>query len=230
MVPELTTTPELIFCYGDNRIFAEIAIAAGYRYGVRLPEDKPMAPISFADQNWHKTDARSGYMAALALHRPHDATVLDLERKEQLSEVLSWAEEAAQYVRRVLIIPKAHGVITKLPRRIGGADVVLAYSVPTRHGGSAVWAGEFAGWPVHLLGGSPHAQMRWAARFGNVISADGNMHAKHAQRCRFWSATKGTHGHWIQLSEAGDTERGKDAPARAFRRSCVNIRAAWLNR
>lgn len=219
--------PSLIFCYGDNRAFAEIAIAAGYRYGVRLPEDKPMGPISFADQNWHRPDVRQAYMAKLAEHRPQSATVLDLEKAEQLSLVLSWAEEAAQWVNEVMIIPKAHGVIGKLPRRIGGADVTLAYSVPTRHGGSAVWAGEFAGWPVHLLGGSPHAQMRWAARFGNVVSADGNMHALQAQRCRFWRTERGSKGHWVQLSEADDMERGKDAPLRAFRRSCENIMQAW---
>lgn len=219
--------PELIFCYGDNRAFAEMAIAAGYRYGVRLPEDKPMAPISFADQNWHRPDVRAAYMAKLAIYRPRTATVLDLERVEHLTEVLSWAEEAAQYSEQVAIIPKAHGVINRLPRRIGGAEVILAYSIPTSHGGSAVWAEEFAGWPVHLLGGSPHMQMRWAARFRNVISADGNMHALEAQRCRFWRAKKGNKGHWVQLSEVGDTERGKDAPLRAFRRSCENIVAAW---
>ena len=218
---------QLIFCYGDNRAFCEIAISAGYRYGVRLPEDTPMAPISFADQNWHKADSRAGYMAALAIYKPRTATVLDLERADQLPTVLSWAEEAAQYCEQVLIIPKAHGVIARLPRRIGGADVVLAYSIPTKHGGSAVWAGEFEGWPVHLLGGSPHAQMRWATRFANVVSADGNMHALHAQRCRFWRQEKGRKGHWVELSEAGDTERGKDAPLRAFRRSCVNIATAW---
>lgn len=219
--------PELIFCYGDNKAFADIAIAAGYRYGVRLPEDKPMAPISFADQNWHRPDCRAAYMAALAIYRPRTATVLDLERADQLCEVLSWAEEAAQYCEQIAIIPKAHGMITRLPRCIGGADIILAYSVPTRHGGSAVWAGEFQSWPVHLLGGSPHAQMRWSARFGNVVSADGNMHALQAQRCRFWSAEKGAKGHWMQLADAGDTARGKDAPLRAFARSCENIKHAW---
>lgn len=219
--------PELIFCYGDNRAFAEIALATGYRYGVRLPEDKPMAPISFADQNWHKPDVRAAYMAKLDEHRPQSATVLDLEKPAQLCEVLSWAEEAAQWCQQVLIIPKTHGIIGRLPRRIGGADVILAYSVPTKHGGSAVWAEEFHGWPVHLLGGSPQAQMRWSVRFGNVVSADGNMHAQQAQRCRFWSATKGSKGHWVQLSEVGDTARGKEAPIRAFRRSCENIMQAW---
>lgn len=236
---------QLIFCYGDNRAFAEIAIGAGYRYGVRLPEDKAMFPISFADQNWTAyqkalrqspeaaSAVRTGYMAALAQHRPEYATVLDWERTEQLGEVLDWAEEAAQWSERIVIIPKViswKSPMTNLPRAIGGRDIVLGYSVPTRHGGTDVPIHQFAGWPIHLLGGSPHAQMRLCGRLSaiaEVISCDGNMHALQAQRCRFWRAEKGRKGHWVELSEAGDTERGKNAPLRAFRRSCENIKQAW---
>lgn len=216
---------QLIFCAGGNRPYYEIATACGFLYGAQLP-DTVYGPLAFADQDWKRPN-RARYMEALAKHRPNMASVLDLERKEQLPEVLSWSEEAAQWVERIMIIPKAHGVIRSLPRSIGSATVILGYSVPTRHGGTAVWAGEFEGWPVHLLGGSPQAQIRWAARVRGVISADGNMHALQARRCRFWSAEKGSKGHWIQLSEAGDTERGADAPLRAFRRSCENIVAAW---
>lgn len=236
---------ELIFCYGDNRAFAEIAINAGYRYGVRLPEDKPMAPIYFADQNWTAyqkalkqsreaaRSVRAGYMAALAQHQPEYATVLDWERADQLVDVLDWAEEAAQWSERIVIIPKIitwSNPLLRLPRSIGGRAIVLGYSVPTRHGGTDVPLYQFAGWPIHLLGGSPHAQMALHQRLSaiaDVVSCDGNMHAQQAQRCRFWRTEKGRKGHWVELSEVGDTERGKDTPLRAFRRSCANIRAAW---
>lgn len=218
--------PELIFCYGDNRHFAGIAVQAGYKYGTRLPDDKPHAPVWFADQEWRAPN-RAAYMAALAQHRPAMATVLDLERPAQLAEVLSWAEDAARYVGRVLIIPKYSGAIDALPRRSGGADVVLAYSVPTRYGGTDVPAWEFAGWPVHLLGGSPHAQMHYAAHMPGVVSCDGNMAALQAHRCRFWRREKGRKGHWVELSEVGCDVRGPDAPLEAFRRSCDNIKAAW---
>jgi len=228
--------PELIYCGGNNARYAAIAIAAGYRYGCELTGDTPYAPVYFADQDWtaHKRAVAKGrgdafrakYMARLAQHRPAMATVLDLERAEQVGEVLSWAEEAAQYVGRVLIIPKYTCATDALPRRIGGADVILAYSVPTRYGGTEVPVWEFQGWPVHLLGGSPHAQMRlW--RYMDVVSVDGNMHQERSNRCQFWSAQKGPKGHWWQLSEAGDTDRAKGARDRAFRRSCENIMAAW---
>lgn len=215
---------ELIYCAGKNRRFDEIARAAGFSLGAQLP-GTIYFPIVFADQDWKKPD-RIAYMQALAQHRPRMATVLDLERSEQLDEVLSWAEEAAQWVERVMIIPKAQRSIRRLPRRIGGADIVLGYSVPTRHGGTAIWPEEFAGWPVHLLGGSPQAQMRYAARMPSVVSADGNM--ANRQATRFGA-------YWVSGTARGEKDRywpklsgwGHDAIYEAFRRSCVNIKAAW---
>jgi len=207
---------ELVYCADGNRRFAEIAVQAGFRYGARLPaRGLPFAPW-FADQDW-KQPNRSRYMAELAKHRPVMATVLDWETEEQLSEVLSWAEEAAQYVERVILIPKVIGGIPQLPRRIGSADVVLGFSVPTRYGGTAVPSWEFDGWPVHLLGGSPHAQMR-LAHYMNVVSADGNYHNLKATRfCEYWQS-----GKWIPVKP-----KQEDAIYVAFLRSCENIMAAW---
>lgn len=221
-------TPLLIYCAGKNARFERAALDAGYRLGVQLPNALYHPPAFFADQDWRKPN-RETYMRALSEHRPEMATVLDLERHDQLGEVLAWAEEAAQHARRVVIIPKAHGVIRRLPRRVGAADVVLGYSVPTRHGGTAVWPDEFRGWPIHLLGGSPHAQMRlWSRLRGiaEVVSADGNMSNKMSHAGRFWCAEKGPKGHWRNLREIGvDLEH--DNNLEAFQRSCVNIVAAW---
>lgn len=196
---------------------------AGFNLGAQVP-CTVYHDLYFCDQDW-KQPNRTRYMDALARHRPTMATVLDLEQLEQRDEVLSWAEEAAQYVSRVLIIPKYSGAVDGLPRRIGTADVILAYSVPTKFGGTEVPVWEFDGWPVHLLGGSPHAQMR-LTRYMDVVSADGNMSNKMAHAGRFWSATKGPKGHWRNLREIGvDLER--DNNLEAFRRSCHNIMAAW---
>lgn len=219
----MVAAPELIFCADGNPAFARAAVEAGFRYGARLPATV-YQPVYFADQDWKRPD-RGAYMRALALHRPEVATVLDLERTDQLGEVLSWAEEAAQYVRRVVVIPKEPGVIEALPRRVGGAEVVLGYSVPTRYGGTAVPVWEFCGWPVHLLGGSPHRQMGLAGYLG-VVSADGNMAHQQAHRCRFWARKAGAKGHWTQLRDAGDG-RAEGANLEAFRRSCEAILAAW---
>lgn len=219
--------PELVYCAGGNARYAAVAIAAGFRYGVQLPKHTPYAALWFADQNWRRPD-RARYMAALAQYRPVMASVLDLERHDQIDEVLSWSEEAAQYCERVMIIPKAHGIIRRLPRRVGTADVILGYSVPTRHGGTAVWPEEFAGWPIHLLGGSPHMQMRLTARLRGVVSADGNMSNKMSHAGRFWSAEKGPKGHWRNLREIG-VDLPTDNNLEAFRRSCENIMTAWRN-
>lgn len=227
---KLCLRPTLIYCGGGNRRFYEIAVAAGFEYGAQLPSTI-YGPLYFADQNWKRPD-RKRYMAALAKHRPYMASVLDLEQEEQLSEVLDWAEEAAQYVQIVIIIPKVSGIISCLPRCIGGADVRLGYSVPTRYGGTSLFTCEFAGWPVHLLGGAPHKQKQLAAYF-DTVSVDGNMHMKMATRfCAFFErdGRKYRIGHWPTLEMVDGEKWDKDAPCEAFRRSCENIMQLWYNK
>lgn len=207
-------------------------MATGFRLGVRLP-DTVYFPPWFCDQDWHRPN-RATYMAGLAHHRPTVATVLDWERLEQLPEVLDWAEEAAGYCRRVVIVPKVMGGIDHLPRWIGAADIVLGYSVPTRYGGTSLPIWEFAGWPVHLLGGSPQRQMQTYLHLrpiAEVVSADGNMAQKLAVgQCQFWvdgTAHGANNRWWPTLAEADGERWAGDAPYEAFRRSCVNIKAAW---
>ena len=225
--------PTLIYCAGGNPRFYEIAMAAGFEYGSQLPETV-YGPLHFADQDWKKPN-REAYMAALAEHTPHMASVLDLECEEQLPEVLSWAEEAAAFVAVVMIVPKACGIIERLPRRIAGADIRLGYSVPTKFGGTFVPVWEFAGWAVHLLGGSPQKQ-KTLTYYLNVASVDGNMHQKMATRhCRFWvpgNARYASHRWWPALQECdgekwGDGSSQAGAPYEAFRRSCENIMKMW---
>lgn len=213
--------PTLIYCAGNSRRFDEIAAAAGYRLGVQLPNNTVSSHPYFADQDW-KHPNRERYMSALAEHRPEMATVLDWEREDQLATVLDWAEEAAQYAQTVLIIPKVHDGIHRLPRRVGGAEVRLGYSVPSRYGASELMLTEFAGWPVHLLGGNPWRQME-LSHYLDVWSADGNAHHGAAVRwCMVWTARR-----WERLRDLEETFRTVDAPYEAFRRSCVNIMAAW---
>ena len=160
-------------------------------------------------------------MQALRHHRPAMATVLDLEQKEQLPEVLSWAEEAAQYIEMVVIIPKVFGIIPSIPEQIGGAQVILGYSVPTRYGGTEVPLWEFSGWPVHLLGGSPKKQ-KILAKYLHVVSVDGNYaNLKATKFCMWFDGVK-----WSQLMR-GDEIWGKDAPYEAFQRSCQGIMQMW---
>ena len=221
---------DLIYCADGNKRFAQIAIDAGFLYGAQLPRTV-YHPVWFADQNWKKPN-RGRYITALAQHKPHMATVLDWERQEQLPEVLAWAEDAAQHVEVVLIIPKVQGGIPQLPRAIGGKPIRLGYSVPTKFGGTELPIWEFAGWPVHLLGGSPHRQMA-LTRYLDVRSADGNMANKFASiGCHFWvpgNVRYASNRYWPTMAEAngGKPVDATDLPYEAFRRSCNNIIQAW---
>lgn len=221
---------DLVYCADGNRRFAQIAIEAGFRYGAQLPKTVYFAPW-FADQNWKKPN-KEKYMAALAQHKPHLASVLDWERDDQLSDVLAWAEDAAQHCEVVMIVPKVQGGIERLPRAVGGKPVRLGYSVPTSHGGTELPVWEFRGWPVHLLGGSPQKQMA-LTRYFDVRSADGNMANLMATRYnQFWTpgnARYASNRYWPTLREAngGEMVDGTDLPYEAFRLSCQNIMAAW---
>lgn len=202
-------------------------------YGAQLPGTiyPDVAPLHFADQDWKKPD-RERYVAAVAQHRPRVATVLDWEREEQLPEVLDWAEDIAPFVERVIIIPKVIGGIPRIPARIGGRDIVLGYSVPTKYSGTSVPVWEFAARPVHLLGGSPLAQIH-AAHYLTVISADGNYIQKMATKyCQYFVARRADfaiNAHWPTLAESNGGSRMDitDGHYEAFRRSCVNVIAAW---
>ena len=213
--------PSLIYCAGKNPRFDAVARLAGFKLGVQLPYPTVTTPPYFVDQNWREPE-RAAYMQALRQHRPMMATVLDLERGEQLSDVLSWAEEAAQYVKKVIIIPKVFGIISQLPERIGCSQVVLGYSVPTRFGGTSVPVWEFAGWPVHLLGGSPKKQLI-LSKYLHVVSLDGNYANLCATKyCKYFDGVK-----WQKLFRTDGKLWGKDAPYECFRRSCEGIRQMW---
>lgn len=218
--------PDLVYCADGNREFAGLAVAAGWKYGSKLPETV-YQPVWFADQDWKRPN-RAKYIAALAEHRPDVATVLDWEHDDQLSEVLAWAEDAAPFVSRLVVIPKVPGRVGEVPNVIARRPVILGYSVPTSFGGTPCGLWEFGRRPVHLLGGSPQRQMELAG-YLNVVSADGNMTAQQARKGRFWSARQGPKGHWWQLADAGD-HRTTGVPAECFRRSLEAVRESWIRR
>lgn len=217
---------ELYYCAAGNKRFAEIALAGGFDYGAQLPNTVYFAP-QFVDQDWRNPDF-DGYTATLRTAKPHLASVLDWERTDQFTEVMNWAEEAAASVDVVIIIPKVIGGISRIPERIGGKPVRLGYSVPTGFAGTPVPILEFGKRPVHLLGGSPHKQMRLSAML-NAVSADGNFIQKMAvEHTAFWwpGDAKAKNRYFPQLQEI-DGWAGEGAPYEAFARSIENVKEAW---
>lgn len=220
---------ELIYCAARNKRFAEIAIRYGFTYGAQMPAAVYFPP-EFIDQDWKKPN-RERYVTALAMHRPRLATVLDWETDDQFDEVMSWANEAAQYVgEAVIIIPKVIGGVARIPEQIGGRNVRLGYSVPTRFGGTDVPVWEFGARPVHLLGGSPHKQ-RSMAEYLNVVSVDSNYcQGEAVKRAQFFSAGVvewAKNKRFPKMKESVYGFVSEDAPYFAFELSCMNIRALW---
>ena len=211
---------DLIYCAGGNKRFAEIAINAGFKYGSQLPFTVHFPPF-FVDQDWKKPN-RAGYFSHMAKHKPKMATVLDWEKFTQLPEILEWAEEAAQYVEVVVIIPKVQGGINLIPHVIGGKKVRLGYSVPSSYGGTPLSYSDFVGHEVHLLGGSPEKQLR-LTKYLNVKSVDCNYHLSIATKFnKFWSG-----GKWVKIQSVSGFV-SVDAPYHAFELSCKNMVTAWF--
>ena len=174
----MINNPKLIYCAGGNIRFAEIAIESNFLYGSQLPATT-YYNVFFVDQNWKKPN-KQAYIEAIKTRNPYLATVLDIESEVTYTEALDWAEEIAPHVGKLILIPK---IEIDLPLKIGGKEIIIGYSVPTKYGGTPIPIECFTDRKLHLLGGSPHAQMEIFMKYPNSIySVDGNYHQKMAIR------------------------------------------------
>lgn len=240
----------LYYCADGNRRFAEIAInpdkrygVHNFRYGAQLPKTVYFKP-EFADQDF-KNPRYVDYIQALKKHRPYMASVLDIMELRRLDEYIMRAEEISQYCQVIMLIPKVHGIIQRLPKEINGKPVRLGYSVPTRFGGTTVPQKEFDDWSIHLLGGSPMEQYRLSQEM-SVVSCDGNYAQLMSRYNQFFlpkflwnkkyiSKVEGgfiKNPIWPTILEFDDKKWGDgsntaDAPYEAFMRSCQNIWQMW---
>lgn len=209
--------PLLLYVAGYGRRFAGIAVDEGYAYGSRS-DMKPHQRVAMADLNWRRPDL-DRHLTFVREHRPALAVAPDLLDRGALLTTLRYAETLAAHAERVIVVPKYAGAMADIPRE---PWLVIGYSVPTKYGGAdATLLWEMTGWPVHLLGGSPRAQLD-LARYLTVVSLDGNAHQGAARRGVWWC---GRCGRWQTRNAA--VPLGPDLPYRAFRRSCREIRAAW---
>lgn len=217
---------KVIYSGGGNRIATRITESMGILQGAQLPDVLYSTKLYFADQNW-KDPNRQMYMYALEKHRPIMATVLDLEREDQLEEVLDWAKEVSQFVEQVIIIPKYSGAIKQIPESINGKPIVLGYSVPTGFGNTGVPFEEFGDREVHLLGGQPHFQIMLLDKL-NVVSLDNNyiMLKGLTYNC-YWSYN--TSRVWLQLKDKG-VDLDKNSNYLAFMISWHNFLKAIDNK
>lgn len=126
--------------------------------------------IGFLDINWKNYDFQLHLDAAAAL-LPKLTIARDVESILSLDSILKEAELLSKHAQYVAIVPKDIKMSGKLEKLIPG-DFILAYSVPTKYGGTQIPIENFKR-PVHLLGGRPEIQ-RQLANVMNVISIDCN--------------------------------------------------------
>lgn len=140
--------------------------------------------IAFIDNEWHGYEHQP-HVDVVAEVQPKYATVRDILTREQADEAgvefytieqtIEMANDIAPNTENVILIPK-YDCMADLPREIGGRRVVLGYSVRSSYGGTPVTAKAFAGWPVHLLGGTWKDQRALLNLLGDdVVSLDNNL-------------------------------------------------------
>ena len=212
------TQPDVIYCAGGNKRLAAIARDAGMLYGTRH-DDTPAFKPYMMDINWKRYDWRD-YLRKVEEWRPVMAMVPDYETPEHRGRMVAMARQLVERgVERVMVCPKFPGAVDHIPDWC-----LVAVSVPTKYAGFLPDPSELRGRRVHLLGGSPQAQMRltreYTGRGITVSSVDGNSWQGHAQHGVLW-----VRGRWVTMRPTERLELGEKAAI-----SAMNIMAAWRER
>jgi hypothetical protein len=122
------------------------------------------------DIDW-KNYSFEKHLEAASSTKPYLSIARDVESIFQLDKILGEAEELQKHALLVAIVPKDPYMTGRLEELIP-KNYILAYSVPTRYGGTPIPTSSFTR-SVHLLGGRPDVQ-RQVAQEMNVISLDCN--------------------------------------------------------
>jgi len=216
---------ELFYTAADNSSFLALCNQANWFVGLR--SDKYpchlATSIQFIDTRYTAPNF-SRHLAQVQRFRPRYATVPDLSDREvsrkDVLRALHQAELLAPYCDTVLFVPKISGQISLLP-----SDAAIGFSLPTRYGAAQYSLGELEGHRVHLLGGSPHAQMsthRYLSCFADVKSLDCNMHQRMSGYGKYWKR-----GHWVRHPNHGSRDANTSFECVFW--SLSNIRQAWLS-
>lgn len=126
--------------------------------------------IGFVDIDW-KNYCFDRHLETVVDHKPRITMARDVECIFELDSILKEAESLLNHSQQVAIVPKDVNLNGRLSELIP-SDFILAYSVPTKYGGTAVSIESFDR-PVHLLGGRPDVQRILAERL-KVYSMDCN--------------------------------------------------------
>jgi hypothetical protein len=211
---------DLIYCAGQNSRLMQIAYECGYLLGIRSDLLDFSFPISFVDIDYKQPDFAK-HLETVKKHSPKYATVPDLSEtrisEADIERAVLQAEQLSSYCEIPLIVPKLSSQLHFIPTKYA-----IAYSVPTSYGGAKYGLWKLEGRRVHLLGGSPHTQMKLQRYLSECVqSADGNMAQKMAtQYAKYWQG-----GRWRDHPQRG---KGiEDLYVDCWKRSCQNIYQQW---
>lgn len=153
----------------------DLATQHGWRPGARYTNTRDVrhtnfSGIGFLDINWKRYDY-SRHIAAAETLRPFMTVARDIECLSQLEKILDEAFALKKYATHVILVPKdpsLHGRFDDLlPKQF-----VLGFSVPTKYGATLLAPENYCR-PVHLLGGRPDTQLKYA-QLMPVASVDCN--------------------------------------------------------
>lgn len=142
----------------------------GARY-TNLRDVKHEDYLGFLDIDW-KNYSFSAHLDAAMKFRPILTIARDIEKIEHSEEIIRQAELLRKFSDYVAIVPKDPALGPEMDRIIPD-EFLLAYSVPTRYGGTSIPCHFFGNRPVHLLGGRPDIQWKLGQSL-NVVSIDTN--------------------------------------------------------
>src|SRR5450830_83614 len=158
-----------------SKVAIKIAQSHGWHPGARYTNMRDVKTFSFSssgflDIDW-KNYAFNKHLDTAAEHKPRITIARDIESIFQLDSIIKEAESLLQHAEHVALVPKDINLNGRLSELIP-KEFILAYSVPTKYGGTQVEISSFDR-PVHLLGGRPDAQRRLAEKL-KVFSIDCN--------------------------------------------------------
>lgn len=166
---------EVLKFVAHSKKVISIANEYGWYPGARYTNLRDVKTFNFSERgfldiNW-KCYSYERHVEAAAKTSPRLTIARDVECIFSLDKIIKEAEILLKYSRHVAIVPKdtlMNGRLTELIPK----EFLLAYSVPTKYGGTQVSIESFDR-PVHLLGGRPDTQRALAEKL-KVFSIDCN--------------------------------------------------------
>lgn len=204
--------PLLFYCAdGGRNKFSNIAKQHNYYLGFKSNEANPNNSVMFIDNDWKQYN-HTKHLETVKKYKPLLATIKDLETIEDYEYIKTNIQEFSKYCGRLLIIPKL-----EVPLDIQ-ENYWIAFSVPSRYGKTTLPIEYFRSLnkPIHLLGGSPKKQYKYASELDNVVSIDGNymmLSSKYGSICS------------VNKSEYKDTL----GMYNSFEQSLINIKQFYEN-